>query len=240
MAERIEKHLKEYCGPLDAAAVAEGINAANRNACRLAADSRILLDAERHAAAAGLAALAIEESGKAAILRGLALIGAPEKLRAEWRRYRDHRSKNGAWILPELVAQGARQLHHFRDVVERESEHTAILNSIKQISLYTDCYGNGYWSEPIEVIDQKLASALVSIADLLCRDKTVSTREIELWIEHLGPVWETPEMPHALLRWAAAMHREGLSDAAPEGFARFVLGEMGANEWKSDTKKSQQ
>jgi len=226
-------------GPLDATTVADGINAANRNARRLASDARLLLEAERYPSAAALAALAIEESGKAAILRGLALVTSSDKLRSEWRRYRDHRSKNGAWITPDLVAKGARRLHHFRDVVEREGEHTALLNTIKQLGLYTDCYRQGYWSEPSVVVDHELAGGLVGIAEVLCDRKDVTTREIELWVEHLGPVWETPEMPHALLRWATAMYVEGLTDAPPENFARFVFGELGTNHWKTNRGRSQ-
>jgi AbiV family abortive infection protein len=64
---------KGYSGPLDALKVAEGINAANRNAQRLATDARILLDVKRYPTAAALAALSIEEGGKSSILRGLAL-----------------------------------------------------------------------------------------------------------------------------------------------------------------------
>jgi AbiV family abortive infection protein len=212
----------EYNGPLTPAAVAAGINAANANSRRLAADARIPLDAGRYPSAAALAALAIEESGKPSILRGLAVARSPDKLRPEWRRYRDHRSKNGSWIMPSLVAQGARQLHHFRGLVEREAEHTAFLNTIKQLGIYTDCYGDVHWSEPAEVLDQELARSLVAIAETLCgKRKDVLPREIELWVEHLGPAWETPEMPQALLRWATAMHREGLTDDPPENFARL-------------------
>jgi AbiV family abortive infection protein len=239
MAEQPDRCPKDYSGPLAPEAVAKGINAANRNAQRLAADARILLDAERFPSAAAVAALAIEESGKTSILRGLALAKSRDKLRSEWRRYRDHRSKNGAWIMPALVAQGGRQLGDFRDVVERDGEHTALLNSIKQIALYADCYGDAHWSEPGEVVDRELARSLVAIAEILCARKQVTHREIELWVEHLGPVWETPEMPAALLRWASAMYREGLTDSPPETFARFVFGEVGAGEWKNDDQKSQ-
>lgn len=219
---------KNYSGPLDPTAIAEGINAANRNAQRLVTDARILLDAGRYPSAAALATLAIEESGKAPILRAVAVTRPPDKLRREWHRYRDHRSKNGAWIMPALVAKGARQLGHFRDLVERDAEHTAMLNSIKQIGLYTDCYENAHWSEPAKVVDGGLATELVKIAEIMCRGKSVDPREIELWIEHLGPVWETSEMGNALLRWAAAMHEEGLTDDPPEDFARFVFGDIAA------------
>lgn len=173
-------------------------------------------------------------------MRALAVAKSPDALRAEWRRYRDHRSKNGAWILPSLAAQGARQLRHFDETVERDAEHTAILNSLKQVGLYTDCYGsNAHWSEPNEIIDRGLSHTLVGIAELLSKEKTVTLREIELWIEHLSPVWNTPEMPYALVRWATAMHREGLSDTAPEEFARFVLGKIASASWKSEPPKTQ-
>jgi AbiV family abortive infection protein len=240
MKPKQESHLPEYRGSLDPAAVAEGMNAANRNARRLVADAKLLLDAERYPSAAALAALAIEESGKVSILRALAIAKSPEELRAEWRRYRDHRSKNGAWILPSLAAQGARQLHHLAGTVERDAEHTAILNSLKQVGLYTDCYGNNaHWSEPKEIIDVGLARALVGIAELLAKEKVVSPREVELWVQHLSPVWNTSEMPHALLRWATALHREGLSDTVPEEFARFVLGDLASTDWKSEHPKTQ-
>jgi AbiV family abortive infection protein len=233
-------NLSEYRGPLDAAAIAEGINAASRNACRLVDDAKLLLDAERYPSAAALAALAIEERGKVSILRALAVAQSPEELRAQWRRYRDHRSKNGAWILPSLAAQGAHRLDHLGEAVERDAEHTAVLNSLKQIGLYTDCYGsNARWSEPKETIDGSLACALVNIAELLSKEKIVTPREIELWVEHLSPVWNTSEMPHALLRWATAMHREGLSDTIPEEFARFVLGDIASADWKSEACKAQ-
>jgi AbiV family abortive infection protein len=234
-----KSHLPEYRGSLDPNAVAEGMNAANRNARRLVADAKLLLDAERYPSAAALAALAIEESGKVSILRSLAVAKSPEELRAEWRRYRDHRSKNGAWILPSLATQGARQLHHLAGILRRDAEHTAILNSLKQVGLYTDCYGdNAHWSEPKEIIDEGLARILVGIAELLAKEKIVSPREIELWVQHLSPVWNTSEMPHALLRWATALHREGLSDTAPEEFARFVLGDTASSDWKFEPPKT--
>jgi AbiV family abortive infection protein len=234
-----KSHRPEYRGSLDPAAVAEGMNAANRNARRLVADAKLLLEAERYPSAAAVAALAIEESGKVSILRALAVAKSPEELRAEWRRYRDHRSKNGAWILPELAAQGASQLHHLGKTVERDAEHTATLNSLKQVGFYTDCYGsNAHWSEPKDIIEGSLARILVGIAELLSKEKIVSPREIELWVQHLSPVWNTSEMPHALLRWATALHLEGLSNTVPEEFARFVLGGLEAA-WKVEPTKTQ-
>jgi AbiV family abortive infection protein len=217
--------LEEYRGPLTPAEAAGGMNAARRNAQRLLSDAKLLLDAERYPTAASLAALSIEESGKISILRSMVIDQGAKELKEEWRRYRDHRSKNGAWILPELFMNGAKYLFDLFPTVDRDSEHTATLNSIKQIGLYTDCYVRGYWSEPEQVVDADLARSLVKIAELLiCNRKPVTVREMELWAEFLGPSWRTPDMPHALVKWATAMYREGLIKTTPEEYSRFVFG----------------
>ena len=219
---------QEYRGPLAPNQIADGINATIRNARRLAADAKILLEAGRLPTAAAIAALSIEESGKVSILRGFATATKPEQVRAAWRDYRNHRSKNGAWILPDLVRGGARRLADLAPTVEQNGEHTALLNSLKQLGLYTDCYGNAHWSEPANMFAGKeasLAKHLVATAELLARATEVTVREIELWIEHLGPVWGTAEMPNGVLRWATAMHREGLTSATPEEYARFARDE---------------
>ena len=222
---------EDYRGPLSPEAIAEGINAAYRNALRLANDATLLLEAGRHPSAASLAALSIEESGKVSILRGLAVGKTTDEIKASWQQYRDHRAKNGMWTMPQMVADGARLLHQFQEVVERNGEHTALLNSVKQLGLYTDCCGNAHWSEPQEVIDLELARYLVELACLFSKRKAVTTREIELWVEHLAPVWKTADMSHALLRWANAMQQEGLSDTSPADYARFVFGEVEASKW---------
>jgi AbiV family abortive infection protein len=226
--------LEEYRGRLTSAEAADGMNAAARNARQLAADAKLLLDAERYPTAAALAGLSIEESGKVSILRELATETTPEGLRDQWRRYRDHRSKNGAWLLPELAAKGARRLGDLAETVNRDSEHTALLNIIKQIGLYTDCYRRGHWSEPVQVIDANLARSLVRTADILAGKEEVTAREMELWVEHVRPVWRTPEMAYALLRWATAMYNEGLTKRTPESYARFLVGELAASDWSSE------
>ena len=117
--------LRQYSGELDAAQISCGMNAACRNARRLADDARLLLDAGRNPTAASLAALSIEESGKASVLRGLALAPTEKARRRAWKDYRSHRSKNAAWILPELVAKGARDLEALRLAADPSAEHTA-------------------------------------------------------------------------------------------------------------------
>ena len=102
-----KEKLSQYGGRLTPAQIADGMNAAVRNARRLANDARTLLDLERYPTAASIAVLPIEESGKVSILRHFAMARDLPSCRKIWREYRNHRSKNAAWILPDLVAGGA-------------------------------------------------------------------------------------------------------------------------------------
>lgn len=220
------KLLPQYSGHLTPAEIAEGMNAAIRNANRLASDARMLLDSERIPTAISVAALAIEEAGKVSILRHLSVANSPKALKEIWRDYRSHTAKNTMWILPCLVTRGLRHLREFSIVADQDAEHPSSLNAVKQIGFYTDCYGDKHWSIPSDVIDRELASRIVQTAELLCKTKEVPPREIELWVEILGPVWGTPAMEDALLRWHEAMVEEGLTTHTQEGFEQFVKGYM--------------
>ncbi len=78
----------------------------------------------------------------------------------------------------------------------------------------------------MKVIDEALARQLVSIADLLARKKTVTRREMELWVEHMQPVYGAPlhEMKAALIRWYTAMREAGLSTDDDRKVESFVWG----------------
>ena len=217
----------KYRGKLDPAQIADGINAARRNARRLADDAKLLLDAGSYPTAAAIAALSIEESGKSTVLRGLAYAPNEDVRRRAWKDYRSHRSKNAAWILPDLVAKGARDLDSLRPATDSSAEHTVMLDQLKQLGLYTDCLGKAHWSEPANVIDENLAKSLVGIAKLLVNAETVTKREIELWVEHMRPVYGAPPglTRVALLNWFAAMRQNGLWEDGDIGVEAFVLGE---------------
>lgn len=202
----------QYTGELSAAQFADGMNAARRNARRLANDAKLLLEAGRYPTAVSLAALSIEEAGKISILRHMALAPDEGARRRVWKDYRSHRSKSPAWILPELAVNGAKHLDDLRLAAEPSGAHTAILDTLKQLGFYTDCYGNAHWSEPQKVIDEAQARSLVRTADLLAQDRVVTVKEVELWVEHMRPVYGKPLewMKTALLNWYAAMTEHGL------------------------------
>lgn len=212
----MKKKLDAYRGWLTAAQIAQGMNAAASNARRLAEDASTLLGARRFPSAASLAILSVEEAGKISILRSLALARTADEIQEAWKDYRSHTRKNVAWLLPKLVAAGARKLDDLRPLYDGDSDHPYVLDQLKQIGFYTDCLGHAHWSVPEEVIDESLAQMLVRIAKTFADDRQYTEKEVTLWIQHVGPVWKEDSawMKQALVNWYAAMQEHGL---APEG-----------------------
>lgn len=225
--------LAPYRGPLTIEQVATGMNVATANARRLVQDARLLLDNKRWPTAASVAALSIEESGKVVILRRF-LTTNQDEIKRLWKEYRSHTKKNINWILPELVAKGARRLEDFRPIVDSASDHPEILDVTKQIGFYTDCLGETHWSLPVEVVDEALAKNLVNAAEALSPERNISVRELELWVEHVGPVWNKnlDWMKQALVNWYGAMQAEGLAPAGPNKMQAFVTEGLTTNQAK--------
>jgi len=199
------------------------MNAAARNAKRLYDDAALLMEAGRFPTACSIAVLSIEESGKVAILRRLALAKDDTQAKKLWREYRDHRSKNMMWIVAELAAKGARTIEDLRVIVDPDSDHRSVLDSIKQLGFYTDCCGDiANWSEPNTVVEEDLARSILFAAKVLLRKKDVPVREAELWIEHLGPSIDGADSFDELVVFYRAMHAEGLESFTPEEIARFL------------------
>ena len=220
----MKKKLNLYKGKLTANQIAEGINAATKNAKRLFEDANLLLEAGRFPSAAALAILSIEEAGKVSILRALALAKTAEDVNEAWNNYRSHIKKNTTWLLPQLAQQGGRKLEDFKLLFDESSDHPYILDQVKQIAFYTDCLGKAHWSLPQEVIDESLAKILTQIASIFAKDKTVTKTEIELWMKHLGPVWKKAPtwMNHALCSWYRSMQDAGLAPPGENEMERFI------------------
>ncbi|KOA97638.1 hypothetical protein AE921_16900 [Xanthomonas arboricola] len=226
----MSQKLQAYKGRLSPSQLADGMNAAVENAARLANDAELLVKSGSYSTAVSVAALAIEEAGKVSILRSLALAKTDDDVRNCWRDYRSHTQKNAAWILPDLVAKGARKLEELRPIFAEGSEHPGLLDNVKQLGFYTDCLGTAHWSRPADVIDEKLAESILFIAKLFARPTAHTAREVELWIEHMGPVWKQDMawMQQALLNWQEAMHKEGLSSTQATAMHNFIHGTVGA------------
>lgn len=221
----MKNSLNPYAGSLTPGQVAEGISAAQENARRLLDDAKLLLEARRLPSAAALAILSIEERGKTIILKRLAIAKNPTELKKAWREYRSHRAKNTGWIIPQLVNEGARTMYDMATAVDQDAEHAVVLDALKQVSLYTDCLGKSHWSVPNEVIDEALVQSLLSAAEMMWGGRSVTKREIELWVKIVGPHNNRSRMGEAIVQWQHAMISEGLSETPPESLEAFMRGE---------------
>ena len=215
--------LSQFRGALSIEQVAMGMNAATENARRLAQDARILLDNKSWPTAASVAALSIEESGKVVILRRF-LTAKADEIKGLWQEYRSHTKKNINWILPELVDKGARRLDDFKPIFDSESNHPKVLDAQKQLGFYTDCLGNVDWSLPSKVVDEAFAKSLVLKAEILSPERTITVRELELWVEYMEPVSNKnlDLMKLALINWYGALQAEDLVPAGPNKMQIFV------------------
>jgi hypothetical protein len=121
--------------------------------------------------------------------------------------------KNVIWLMPQLIAEGARKFEDFQALFEAGADHPYILDQIKQISLYTDCLGEAHWSEPNEVIDKDLATILTQVAEILANKEEVTAKETELWIKHTSRIKHGTfkEQKESMLHWFAEMQELGLA-----------------------------
>jgi AbiV family abortive infection protein len=225
----VKKSLNQYKGGLSPEQIAEGMNAARRNAARLVDDAGLLLESKRFPSAAALAILAVEEAGKLPILRLMSVVqDNPKVLKEHWRDYRKHTKKNVGWLFPQLYAQGARRLEDFFTLFDEESDHPFVLDHWKQLGFYTDCLGDVVWSSPPEVVEEGLARELVRNARTLTNLSEVTPLEIELWIKHMRPYMKSGTVldyagtKRALRDWHADMQKYGLTAHSAESIEAFL------------------
>jgi len=207
-----------YKGFLSPSDIVRGMAAARRNARRLAEDAELLLAQGRWASASSLAVLSIEESGKIGVLRRLSLASGPQALKAGWEGYRSHRQKLGHPVgLGEIFVPNA--LLPLADAltkaVDTRAATVASMDARKQAGLY-DRSGRPCWSEPATAISPDHARTVVECAVTLLAHREVTVREIELFVEYVGPVLDLPGMVEGWRAWVTAMGAEGLLGEAVE------------------------
>jgi AbiV family abortive infection protein len=226
-----KRPLTLFQGRLTPVKIAEGMNAAERNAKRLAEDARFLFQANRFASAAALAVLAIEEAGKSAVLRGMSVAKTEEDVRKAWKEFRSHTRKNLLWILNDIVRSGARKLEDFGRMFDPESDHPYVLDQIKQLAFYTDCVGKGKWAEPSNVIKEQHARSFVEIAEQLASGHVVTPEEIELWVKHMGPVQKSSAtwFKKAFQNYYAELQERGLAPPGENVATQLIEGRIGPN-----------
>jgi len=219
-----DTNLCPYRGELSPDDVAKGMEYAIENSKRLANDARILFNAESYPSSCALAILSIEESGKLSILRRMALGVDSKTIKSMWKEFSSHTDKNFMWMFLGMVSSGARKLDDFRRLFYKSNAN--LLNNIKQISLYSGCYGKKHWSNPEEVIDRDFSLFLLETAELLASSekKYASVRAVELWVEYLQPVWgsDFESQANAVAEWHQALIEDGLAEEGKFSMDEFV------------------
>jgi len=216
--------LPQHRGELSCSQIAAGMNAALCNAHRLAGDAALLAEHGHTPSAVALAILSIEESGKVPLLRQLALATDDSERREFWKAYRSHRQKNTLWILGQLVAKGGRTLEDLRGIVDPDSEHPDTLDNLKQLCLYTDCFGDGKWSSPNDLAISEIAPYLLTMARVLAQAREVTPLEVELWQKHLLPAkgGTLENSKRAVADWYSELQLRGLATVSPEELEAFL------------------
>ena len=213
---------KQYAGPLNAAQIAAGMNAAQDNAARLLADSELLLGAERYPTAASVAILAIEEVRKISTLRRMAICTDDAERRLVWAEYRSGRGKNCHSIIPDIHGAADEQIAGEGSTTDR----SGMIGALKQRGFYTDCMGDANWTAPETSIEKQLAEQFIGIARIALATSSYrhTAKEIELWAAHLGPVLDKPSewIKTALRNWHRAMAQQGLVDLDPIVFEQLL------------------
>jgi len=220
----MRKKLNSYKGPLLPSEIAVGINATRINSRRLIDDAELLLHKNRFPSAAALAILSIEEGEKGSILLALPFAKSDGEILSEWKKYRSHTRKNVGWIAPDLIFNGARTFEDFRPIFDSKSDHPFLLDNLKQLCFYTDCLGQRNWANPSEIVNESIANEIVKTARRLAPTEDVTVREIELWIQHMEPVYakDLVQMKQAVISWYTAMQNEGLKPPGENIMAKLM------------------
>ena len=188
MDEVTESTVPPYRGRLSPQSASAGISAAKTNARRLLTDAETLLRMERHPSACALAALAIEESSKPAIIRKVLLARTPEEHRKGWRLFSSHHDKAAPWVVPHIVRSRPGTFENFVEAYMRQGD-PVLLDSLKQLSIYCGCYGNCHWANPSDVIERDQSELVVDTARFILLSLQLSNLDspagLALWQSHM-------------------------------------------------------
>ena len=86
----------------------------------------------------------------------------------------------------------AEQPETYEDLVEQfmRKQDPILLDSLKQIALYSGCYGKSHWSAPVDVIEKSQAHAIIHIASVLVISGQVtevdSEEGLSLWKDRMA------------------------------------------------------
>jgi AbiV len=152
------------------------------------------------------------------------LFAKDHELKDGWKNYRSHTQKNRMTAAFDFIMKGATRLEDFRDMFRPDAVHAQLFDNVKQLGVYSDCLGNVHWSEPSNVVDEKLSRFLVTLAEVVARAGFATELEIDLWARHFSdvPKENMTALTAALGDWYEDMQRHGLAPPGENEMKRFV------------------
>jgi AbiV family abortive infection protein len=176
------------------------MNAAHRNAKRLALDAKRLFDSGSYSTAMGLAVLAMEEHGKAELMTLLALHRDAKQKAAIWKDFYNHRAK----VFPQLIRARFRQCKTVQDLEAAwpatEERVQYFDENLKQAAFYVGVNEAGDVSEPAKAFPKERVEGFVRAAELLTakNDEPTPVDFIKLMEKHFAGKFDSSATPQDL------------------------------------------
>ncbi|MDP9160990.1 MAG: AbiV family abortive infection protein [Acidobacteriota bacterium] len=156
---------------------------------RLLADAHKLFQTKSYPSSLSLSVLAVEESGKRAVIERILLAKTNKQWKEYWREYTSHTAKNNSWVVPNLVMSGAQHIDDFKVLADQESPHPYVLDEFKMWGFYTECLGV-QWAEPEKTITPEIAFEVLHLANrVISNTREVTADQMAAYVKHLSPVW---------------------------------------------------
>lgn len=215
---------RPYRAALNDKQILEGMKSVSLNARELLDDARVLFDGGRHARAAALAILSLEENFKKLLLLVHPLIRDDVEGRREfWRAYANHRVKSGTpATFPFMLGEIGEEE---RAALTKELERWA--DALKQRGLYADCYRRGAdlrWAVPSRDVGEVEARTAIRLAEQF----SAPDLDDDLLLEIARYGGESGNVLEVLLAMADEMERLSEGEQwsplaeAPDNIRRFV------------------
>lgn len=184
------ERLRQYAGPLNPEDAATGIQVARLNALSLLEAADKLFASKKHALTIVLSILAIEEATKVPIIFSILLSDNSREIKNLWKQYRTHTAKGS--IYPHLISQVV-YTHYPRGKDKKLQELVAdttpkpeIMEFVKQLMLYSDCFTHKAWTLPLDQASRDKAKFMLDDARaIILQLRDYSPEELVIWKQHL-------------------------------------------------------
>jgi AbiV family abortive infection protein len=133
--------------------------------------------------------LAIEEEGKTGLFTVLALADSDAEVNDFWASYRRHTAKNRRLSFLKAFNLHKGVLAATEEALQNHAE-AASIDSLKQLSTYTDCLREKEWHSP-DLIPKEYQKQLASELIAICESSSfreITEEELAIYSKHLRPV----------------------------------------------------